>query len=220
MCGRFGYAKTKEQTIKRFNVERVPDNFPLRYNIAPTQNAFAIISKFPNQVIPCRFGLIPSWSKEDKSEYTLINARSETVFEKPTYKRLIKSKRALIIADNIFEWQKKSLKKIPYRIFLKNEEPFAMAGIWDSWGEGNQQFFSFSILTTSSHGFLSELHDRMPIILDPEDESKWLQDDTPMNIISGMFRSYPAEKMSAYPISPLVNSPANDSIDILKPVSP
>ena len=218
MCGRFGFAKPKEQIMKRFNVERVPDNLTLRYNISPSQNAAAILNKFPNQVVLCRFGLVPSWSKEDKSQYTMINARCETVFEKPTYKRLIKSKRALILADNFFEWRKVGLKKIPYRIFLKNEEPFAMAGLWDSWGEGTSQFFSFSILTTSANNIVLPLHDRMPILLDPEDEAKWLQDDTPMNVISGMFRSYPAEKMDAYPISPLVNSPSNDSIDILKPV--
>lgn len=159
MCGRFGFAKPKDQIKKRFNVERVPENLPLLYNIAPTQTAPVILNKFPNEVALCKFGLVPSWSKEEKSSYSIINARSETIMEKPTFKRLIKSKRCLVLADNYFEWKKVADKKIPYRIFLKNEEPFAFAGIWDHWGEGESEFFSFAIITCSPNKLLASIHD-------------------------------------------------------------
>jgi len=219
MCGRYGFAKSKDQIKKRFNIERVPENLPLLYNISPSQNAPIILNKFPNEVALCKFGLVPSWSKEEKSNYSLINARAETIMEKPTYKRLIKSQRCLVLADNFFEWKKVGDKKIPYRIFLKNDEPFAMAGIWDAWGKDEKKFYSFSIITCASNKLVAPIHDRQPIILDPEDESKWLQDDTPMNFILSMLRSYPADKMDAYPISNLVNSPSNNSPDIIKPLA-
>src|ERR1017187_9768333 len=151
--------------------------------------------------------------KEEKTSYSMINARAETIMEKPSYKRLIKSKRCLVISDGFFEWQKKADKKIPYRIFLKNEEPFAFAGIWDSWGEGENQFYSFSIITATPNKLMACIHDRMPDILDPEDESVWLQSDAPMNRVLSMLRSYPAEKMDAYPISILVNSPVNNTAE-------
>jgi putative SOS response-associated peptidase YedK len=149
----------------------------------------------------------------------MINARCETIMEKPTYKRLIKSKRCLCLSDGFYEWQKSVDKKVPYRFFLKNEEPFAFAGIWDHWSEGESEFFSFSIITCKANQIVSQAHDRMPVILDPEDESKWLQDDTPMNFILSMLRPYPAQKMDAYPISTLVNSPANNSPEIINRVN-
>ena len=147
----------------------------------------------------------------------MINARAESISEKPTYKRLIKSKRCLILATGFYEWKKSADKKTPYWIFLKNEEPFAFAGIWDTWGTGEKQFYSCSIITISANKLMTPIHDRMPVILDPEDESKWLQ-DTPINFVLSMLRSYPAEKMEAYPISSLVNSPSNNSVDIIKPL--
>jgi len=159
MCGRFSQSKSKLDIKKRFNVERVPENLPELYNIAPQQDAPTILNKFPSEVVLSRFGLVPSWSKEEKPAYSMINARAETIFEKPTYKRLIKSKRCLVLSDGFFEWQKRVDKKTPYRIFLKNEEPFAFAGIWDHWGEGDNQFYSFSIITTAPNKLVATIHD-------------------------------------------------------------
>src|SRR5665213_3503734 len=216
MCGRFSQSKKKQDIKKRFNLERVPDNLPELYNIAPSQNAPVVLNAFPSELALARFGLVPAWSKEDKTAYSMINARAETIMEKPTYKRLISKKRCLVIADGFYEWQKKVDKKIPYRIFLKNEEPFAFAGIWDTWGEGENQFYSFSIITTTPNKLMAGIHDRMPVILEPEDESVWLQDGTPLDRVLTMLRSYPAEKMEAYPISTLVNSPGNNTAEIIK----
>lgn len=218
MCGRFSQTKKKQDIEKRFNLARVPDNLPELFNIAPQQNAAVVLNAYPSELVLARFGLVPSWSKEERSAYSMINARAETIMEKPTYKRLIKSKRCLVIADGFYEWQKKVDKKTPFRIFLKNEEPFAFAGLWDRWGEGENEFFSFSIITTKPNKLMAPIHDRMPVILEPEDESGWLQDSLPMERVLAMLRSYPSEKMDLYPISNLVNSPTNNSSDIIKPV--
>ena len=169
MCGRFSQSKSKQDIKKRFSLASVPDNLPILYNIAPQQNAPVVLNAFPSELALARFGLVPSWSKEEKTPYSMINARSETIMEKPTYKRLLKSKRCLVLSDGFYEWQKKVDHKIPYRIFLKNEEPFAFAGIWDSWGEGENQFYSFSIITTTPNKLVAAIHERMPVILDPED---------------------------------------------------
>jgi putative SOS response-associated peptidase YedK len=218
MCGRFSQTKSLKDIKKRFNLERAPDDLPQLFNIAPEQDAPVVLNAFPSELALARFGLVPSWSKEEKPQYSMINARAETIMEKPTYKRLIRSKRCLVLSDGFYEWQKKADKKTPYRIFLKNEEPFAFAGLWDRWGEGENEFYSFSIITTTPNKLVSGIHDRMPVILDPEDESKWLQ-ETPMNVVLSMLRSYPAEKMEMYPISNLVNVPTNNSLEIIKPLN-
>ena len=216
MCGRYSQSRSKQDIKKRFNVERVSEDLPLLFNIAPQQNAPVVLNAFPNEVALARFGLVPAWSKEEKTSYTMINARAETILEKPTYKRLVKAKRCLVLSDGFYEWQKKADKKTPYRIFLKNEEPFAFAGIWDSWGEGEKKFYSFSIITTSANKLVAGIHDRMPVILDPEDESVWLQDGTPMDRVLALLSGYPAEKMDSYPISNLVNSPGNNTEEVIK----
>jgi len=218
MCGRFSQTKKKQEIKKRFNLERIPDNLPELYNIAPQQNAPVVLNAYPAELALARFGLVPSWSKEEKTSYSMINARAETIMEKPTYKRLISKKRCLVITDGFYEWQKKVDKRIPYRIFLKSDEPFAFAGIWDHWGEGENEFYSFSIITTTPNKLMATIHDRMPVILEPEDESKWLQDSMPMDRVLAMLRSYPAEKMDAYPISTLVNSPVNNTTEVIRKV--
>jgi len=184
MCGRFSQTKKKQDIKKRFNLERVPDDLPQLFNIAPQQDTPVVLNPFPSELALARFGLVPSWSKEEKTSYSMINARAETILEKPTYKRLIKSKRCLIIADGFYEWQKKGDKKTPFRIFLTNDEPFGFAGIWDSWGEGEKQFYSFSIITTTPNKLMAGI--RMPVILDPEDEAGWLQESTPINRVLAM----------------------------------
>ena len=159
MCGRFSHTKSKRDIKKRFNLERAHENLPQLFNIAPDQDAPVVLNAFPNELALARFGLVPSWSKEEKPQYSMINARAETIMEKPTYKRLIKSKRCLVLSDGFYEWQKKVDKKTPYRIFLKNEEPFAFAGLWDKWGEGEDQFYSFSIITTTPNKLVAGIHD-------------------------------------------------------------
>jgi putative SOS response-associated peptidase YedK len=173
----------------------------------------------PDQVSFFKWGLIPFWAKDEKIGNKLINAKSETILEKPSFKNSFKRKRCLVLSDGFFEWKKINAKeKIPYRIFLEEEPLFAMAGIWDTWKnpEGNQ-VYSFSILTTSANKLMENIHNRMPVILDREGEKQWLADRNPDELLK-LFEPFPADKMTAYPISKLVNSPVNDKPEILEPV--
>jgi putative SOS response-associated peptidase YedK len=133
MCGRFSQTKSKQEVKKRFNVKKVPDGIEGLFNIAPEQKIPAILNESPDEISLVRWGIIPSWAKEEKTQYSMINARAETLFEKPAYKRLIQKKRCLLIADGFFEWKKMNGRKTPYRIILKSGDLFAFAGLWDLW---------------------------------------------------------------------------------------
>lgn len=215
MCGRFSQSKSKQDVKKRFNLKKIPDNLEPLFNIAPQRDILAILNETPDELSYVRWGLIPSWSKEEKTPYSMINARAETITEKPTYKRLIKSKRCLIIADSFFEWKVVSLKKAPYRIMMKDEGLFAFAGIWDSWEKEGVTIKSCSIITTSPNELVANIHDRMPVILKQEQEELWLKEDNLDNVVS-MLHAYPKESMQAYPIKPLVNSPTNNTAEVFE----
>ncbi len=217
MCGRFGFAQSKEKVKKRFALKAVPEQLPLRFNIAPQQDIPVVLNDGKMELSYARWGLVPHWSKEEKFKLNLINAKAETIAEKPIFKGLLKSKRCLVLTDAFYEWQKKDGKKQPFRIFLKNEEPFAFAGIWDSWGEGDKSFNSCCIITTTPNVLVSSIHDRMPVILSMADEGRWLT-ETPLEEIPSMLKSYDDKLMQAYPISNLVNSPGNDSAELARPL--
>jgi len=218
MCGRFSQTKKIQEVKKRFNLKKVPDNLGPLFNIAPQQDILAILNESPDELNYVRWGLLPSWSKEPKTPYSMINARAETIAEKPTYKRLIKSKRCLIIADSFFEWKVVALKKVPYRILMQDQDLFAFAGIWDCWEKEGVIIKSCSIITTQPNPLVAQIHDRMPVILPQEKEQQWLSDETLDNVL-GMLTAYPQEKMTSYQISPMVNSPTNNSEEILVPIS-
>ncbi|MBL6950362.1 MAG: SOS response-associated peptidase [Bacteroidales bacterium] len=147
----------------------------------------------------------------------LINAKAETIDERPAYRNAFKKRRCLVPADGFYEW-KKNGNKIPYWIILKNGDPFAMAGIWEKWVSSDGEIIhSFSIITTEPNELMAPIHDRMPVILLPETEKMWL-DDTNEEVLKGLLKPYPADLMRAFPISTLVNSPKNDSQSIIKPI--
>lgn len=218
MCGRYSFAVVDELIEERFGVRVRTAIYKARYNCAPGQDLAVIAGSNPGELSLFHWGLIPSWAKDRSVGYKMINARSETILEKPSYKNAFRSRRCLIPADSFFEW-KKDPGKNPYRILMNDERPFAMAGIWDHWTTSDGEIiYSFSILTTSSNELMSSIHDRMPVILAEADEKRWL---TPLSDseLLGMLKPYPAEKMKAYKISKLLNSPKNDSAGILTPVS-
>lgn len=217
MCGRFGFAKPKETVKKRFNLKKLPDNLPLLYNIAPQQNIPTILNESPDELSMTRWGLVPHWSKEETFKLNLINAKAETIAEKPIFKGSLKSKRCLVLADGFYEWKKVEGKKAPYRIMMKDEDLFAFAGIWECWGEGDKQIKTCCIITTAANKLVADIHDRMPVILSKEDESKWLS-DLSLDEAVGMLKPYDQDLMKAYPISTLVNSPSNNSALITDPI--
>ena len=218
MCGRYSFAVVDELIEERFGVRVRTAIYKARYNCAPGQDLAVISNDDPGKLNFYHWGLIPFWAKEKAAGYKLINAKSETITEKPSYKNAFRSRRCLVPADSFFEW-KKYPEKNPYRILMKDEKPFAMAGIWDRWTTSDGEIIhSFSILTTIPNELMSEIHDRMPVILNRADEKRWLS-PLPESDLLDMLKPYPAEKMKAYKISKLVNSPKNDSAEILTPVS-
>ncbi len=247
MCGRFSQTKSRPEIIKRFNVKEIPDGIERLFNIVPQQSIPAILNESSAEVSLVRWGIIPSWAKEEKTQYRMINARAETLLEKPAYKRLIQKKRCLIIADSFYEWSAspKSLngsalpdqslhsqgrkhfgeegwnktyeRKIPYRIMLKSGDLFSFAGLWDLWKQGDKTIFSCSVITTSSNQLLAKIHDRMPVILPREKEREWLS-DIPVEKALQLLKPYASDEMKCYEISLKVNNPLNNSAEIILPV--
>lgn len=217
MCGRYSQTKSKQDIKKRFNVKKIPDDIGPLFNIVPDSNVPVILNESSDEVILARWGLVPSWSKVEKSPYSMINARAETLLEKPSYKRLIKSKRCLILADSFYEWKKVNGKKFPHRIMLEKEELFAFAGLWDLWEGNGNALISCSIITTSPNKLCAKIHDRMPVILPKNREEDWLS-DMPIEQIIKLLQPC-ADEMKCYEISLRVNNPLNDSVDILQPVN-
>lgn len=154
---------------------------------------------------------------KNKKSRGLINARAESLAEKPSFRNAIKNRRCLVLADSFFEWKRKNDVKIPYRIMLKSKQPFAFAGIWEFYK--NKEGFSiptFSIITTKANQMVSELHDRMPVILSPKHEQLWLDNSAQLEVALEILKPFPDDQMQMYQVSPLVNSFRNESAEIIK----
>jgi len=215
MCGRFTNTISIKKLAERFGFRLEDDSLAPRFNIAPGQQVPVVIRKEQNQLEMMQWGLIPFWAKEKKIGYKMINARSETLGEKPSFKGPLKRRRCLIPADGFYEW--KSIpgqkKKLPMRIVLKDREPFAFAGLWDAWKDpAGEELHTFTIITTVANETLRTIHDRMPAILAPEEEAVWLDPKlTEVGPLTSLLRPYPNDKVEAYPVSERVNSPKNDT---------
>ncbi|GAB4318986.1 MAG: SOS response-associated peptidase [Bacteroidales bacterium] len=220
MCGRFSFAPLRQILEERFDV-KTDSSYKPRYNIAPTQKAAVISNADPGIVSWYRWGLIPSWAKDPSIGNRLINARSETVNEKPAFRKAFRSKRCLVLSDGFYEWQKINAgQKVPWFITLNDEPLFAMAGLWDEWTDAEGKAIrSFTILTTSPNRFMKQIHHRMPVILPREAEKRWLEGAT-ADELQTLLKPCPEERMNGWPVSTLVNSPANDFPEIRDPVEP
>jgi putative SOS response-associated peptidase YedK len=215
MCGRFSIYTPTDTLMKRFQVLRAEDFRP-NYNAAPTQNLPLILNSDPAAISLGRWGLIPSWAKEQKIGNRMINARAETLLQKPSFRTPFRKHRCLVLADGFYEWKKTSDGKIPHRIALKDNKPFAFAGIWGAWTTPDgEEIRSFSIITTEPNQLMKPLHQRMPVILKKENEGKWLQ-EIEISEAQAMLEPYPLEDLEAYPVSTLVNSPRNNSEEVLQ----
>jgi putative SOS response-associated peptidase YedK len=218
MCGRFSFSPLVKVIEDRFDV-KVDSTYKPRYNSAPTQNLAVISNSDPGILSFFKWGLIPFWAKDPKIGNRMINAKSETITEKPAFRNAFRRKRCLVPTDGFFEWKKTGPKeKIPYRILMKDENLFSMAGIWEEWKNPEGAIVrSFSILTVSPNALMQNIHNRMPVILKPEHEKIWLS-EVPEETILPLLKPYPAELMTAYPISKLVNAPVNDRPEVLEPM--
>jgi putative SOS response-associated peptidase YedK len=222
MCGRFTLSTRPKQITDSFPPFDVPALEP-HYNIAPTQ-AVAAARILPNgsqrQVVLLRWGLIPSWSDDPGIGNRLINARSETVADKPSFRSAYRKRRCLVLADGFFEWQKIGGKKQPYYLGLKDGGLFAIAGLWEHWQRDGEVIESCTILTTSANDLVKSVHDRMPVILPADQYERWLDPDnqTAMDL-DQVLRPFRAELMGAYPVSLHVNNPRNDDLRCVEPLA-
>lgn len=216
MCGRYSFAIEDELIRERFGVTVRSAIYKARYNCAPAQDLSVISNDAPDTLRLFRWGLIPFWAKDMSIGYKMINAKAETIREKPSFRNAFKNRRCLVLSNGFYEW-KKDTDKTPYRIMMKGGIPFAMAGIWEKWGSPEGEIIhSFSIITTGPNSLTEMIHDRMPVILRSEDEKKWLGNETEETLMD-LLRPYPADLMTAYPVSKLVNSPRNDIPELLQP---
>jgi putative SOS response-associated peptidase YedK len=219
MCGRFSFSPLAKIIENRFDVKVDTSRYNPRYNSAPTQDLAVISNLSPGQVSFYRWGLIPFWAKDMSIGNKLINAKAETVNEKPSFKNPLKRKRCLVLADGFYEWKTlENKEKIPYRIVFRDSRLFAMAGLWDTWKNADgSTISSFTIITTTPNKLMENIHTRMPVILERKDEKTWLtNDDT--EFLQSLLKPYPEVEMTAFPVSKLVNSPANDLPDVMNPV--
>ena len=222
MCGRFTLKTTPETLTETFPGFTMPDELAPRYNITPSQEVAVVPNSGENSVELFQWGLIPSWAKDPKIGNRMINARAETLAEKPSFRTPYKRRRCLILSDGFYEWRSEpgSKTKTPIYVHLKSEQPFAFAGLWEAWypSTGDDPLLSCTIITTSPNSLMETIHQRMPVILEPDAYDLWLDtgDQTP-NQLNGLLKPYPAEEMIAYPVSRLVNRPSNDSSDCIVP---
>lgn len=211
MCGRYVLAQI-DALAQRFSVQAdLPATTP-RYNVAPTQTMPVVVKHSPNQLVLMRWGLIPSWAREGKTEQTMINARAETLAQKPTFRRLLSSQRCLVPASGFYEWQQAAGGKVPHYISLKDEPLFAFAGLYDRWTDPQgTEVYSYTIITTAPNELMASIHNRMPAILRRDEEELWLNpDETESEHLLPLLQPYPAEMMQAKAVSRAVNNVRND----------
>lgn len=221
MCGRYSLSKSKIELEERFQAEMLGD-FQPRYNIAPTQLVPVITSQSPKGFSFFYWGITPDFAKNKPVSQKFINAKAETVNQKASFKSSFKSRRCLIPADGFFEWKKVGKKtKIPYRFTVGEGEPFAFAGIWEEYeNEAGDIKHTFLILTTEPNSMIKDIHDRMPVILQKENEKKWLDKYTSESDLQGMLNTYSADAMLSYTVSQQVNQVKNDNPSVIRKTSP
>jgi putative SOS response-associated peptidase YedK len=223
MCGRYSLIADFQVIEDRFGEAAFDiDKYEKSYNIAPSQMVLSVINDgTKNRLGYLKWGLIPPWAKDSKIGFKMINARSETVHEKPSFREAFKKKRCLIIADSFYDWKRTDEQKIPMRIKMKNDELFAMAGLWESWkSPEGEMVHSCTILTTEPNETMSTIHDRMPVILKPSDEQVWLNPKlTNEDVLHQLLIPFEDGYLEAYQVSDKVNSPKNNSPEVIERVS-
>jgi putative SOS response-associated peptidase YedK len=212
MCGRFSLTASADAIAEAFHLDAIP-NWQPRYNIAPTQQIPAIVGNREFKTL--RWGLIPSWSKDASIGNRLINARAETLAEKPSFRDAFRQRRCLIVTDGFYEWKKTEKgKKQPFYFQLETGEPFAFAGLWERW----KTFETCTIITTEANSLMSEVHDRMPVMLDEVGRDRWLDHCASSEAVRSLLQPCPATAMMFHPVGLAVNSPSYDMPECVQPL--
>jgi putative SOS response-associated peptidase YedK len=217
MCGRFGLWVPPDDLEQRFDAELTFEYEP-RYNIAPEGPGIAAVrDETPREIDRLQWGLLPAWVDDPDEFPDLINARAESLAEKPSFREAYEHRRCLIPASSFYEWTDRRGRSVPYRVGPTDQEVFAMAGLWETGSVNGETVATAAIITTDANEVVTDIHDRMPVILDPHDESRWLAADEP-DAFDGVLNPYPADRMAAYEVSPAVNDATNDGSSVIDPV--
>lgn len=222
MCGRYTLASPETWIRDEFDVVELPLDYRPRYNIAPTQAVLAIIrAEGGRRAGWLQWGLVPSWAKDPAIGNRLINARAESVHEKPAFRSAFERRRCLIVADGYYEWQRRpDRRKAPYWLHRTDRRPFAMAGLWERWTspDGSGPLYSCTIITTAANDFVRPIHERMTVILSRDETTLWLDPATDRATLRALLRPYPHDDLAAHQVSTLVNSPQNELPECIEPV--
>ena len=212
MCGRFTLPVDAHQIREAFPWITVPDEIQPRFNIAPSQPVAVIPNDGENRLDFFVWGLIPSWAKDPAIGNRMINARGETVEEKPSFRAAFKRRRCLVLADGFYEWKRERTTKQPYYFRMKDHRPFAFAGLWERWEKEDPAIESCCLITIGPNAVMEPIHHRMPVILPMTQCAEWLDASLhETERLNRLLRPFPSEKMEAYPVSPLVNNPRHDT---------
>jgi len=211
MCGRFNLTSTPEMIAEHFHLPRLP-RYQTSYNITPAQKILCIVELEDKSLkaVNLFWGLVPSWSKDTKNSHHLINARSETVREKPSFRAAFQKRRCLIVANGFYEWQQLEGQKHAFNIHRQDNGLFAFAGLWEHWQHDQDTLYSCSIITTSATDFMQPIHERMPVIITPDQYSKWLNKSADEDSAFALLANQAYTEMTATPVSDYVNNPRHN----------
>lgn len=221
MCGRkYSTYSEEELHLRYLNHRQIELGLMPNFNFCPTQSGPVVrMVDGELRIDIFRWGLVPSWAKDEKAGgYSLINAKAEEITEKRTYKEPFQKRRCVVPISGFIEWRSEPSGKRPFSIFLKTQPIMSLAGIWEFWERDGKSVHSYSVITTAANSFMADIHTRMPVILSREDESRWLDPQAEVRELQNLLKSSRSENMRAIEISRLVNSPKNNSPEVLLPV--
>jgi putative SOS response-associated peptidase YedK len=219
MCGRYTLSTPGGRLAEEFQLDSTVE-VPPSYNVAPTQQVAAVIEDEEGRRLEMlRWGLVPSWADDPDIGARMINARSETAPEKPSFRRAFRGRRCLIAADGFYEWKREDGGKQPYYFRMQDGRPFAFAGLWESWDKGGGELLTCAILTTRPNSVAEEIHDRMPVILPHDAYNAWLDPDADKEELGELMIPYPGDDLETYPVSRFVNSPRNNDERCIEPAA-
>ena len=221
MCGRYASSRDARDLASAFEVEEPPEEvIPPSWNVAPTDPVYAVLQRSEGRVLKVlRWGLVPSWAKDAKGAARLINARQETVTEKPAFRAAYQRRRCLLPADGYYEWQVEGTRKQPWFLTSREREPLAMAGLYEVWSQGEQRLWTCTVITTSASDELGHIHDRTPLLVPRDDWSRWL-DPTVEDPGEHLLVPAVGGALDAWPVGKAVGNVRNDGPELVEPVEP
>lgn len=221
MCGRFDLHSEPVVILKEFRIDHVAVDYKPSYNIAPSRNIVIIRDDGKRHLVHCRWGFLPSWAEDPNIGYKMINARAETVAEKPAFRDAFRNQRCLVVADGFYEWRKAGKQRLPVYVRLKSQKPIGFAGIYNTWtSPEGESICTCTIITTAANDLISPIHDRMPAIVPKDREDIWLDPNVrDKEKLIPLLTPFPSEELEIHDVSPLINNPEYDSPEGIKPLS-